>query len=392
MSGFTKIRLGDAVTFQRGFDITKAEQTPGDIPIVSSSGISSFHNRSKSKGPGVIIGRKGTLGTVHLLRQDYWPHDTTLWVKDFKGNNPEFISYFLRMLKLENFDTGAANPTLNRNHVHKIEVLFPRTPTTQRKIAAILTAYDDLIETNKRRIALLEKMAEELYREWFARMRFPGHQNTKFVKGVPVGWSDKPASDVLFVMGGGTPKTEVAAYWDGDIPFFTPKDSHVGFYALDTEKTLTENGLESCSSRLFPAETIFITARGTVGQLCLASRPMTMNQSCYALAPKNTRSVFFHFLAMKTAIAYIKGISKSGVFDNIVIDTFNQVPIRMPGEVLVDQFNKIAEPIFRQVCALLEMNVQLTTTRDLLLPRLISGKLSVEDLDIQFPPSMREEA
>ena len=162
MSASSKIKLGAAITLQRGFDITKAEQALGEIPIVSSSGISSYHNKSKAKAPGVIIGRKRTLGTVHLARQSYWPHDTTLWVKDFKGNCPEFIYYFLKTLKLENFDTGASNPTLNRNHVHKMEVFFPDTLRTQRKIAAILTVYDDLIETNKRRIALLEKMAEEL--------------------------------------------------------------------------------------------------------------------------------------------------------------------------------------------------------------------------------------
>ncbi|MFZ4857511.1 MAG: hypothetical protein ACOYL3_14050 [Desulfuromonadaceae bacterium] len=87
-SSFDEITLGDAVTFQRRFDITKNEQTAGDIPIVSSSGVSSFHNQSKTKGPGVVIGRKGTLGTVHYLKDAFWPHDTTLWVKDFKGNTP----------------------------------------------------------------------------------------------------------------------------------------------------------------------------------------------------------------------------------------------------------------------------------------------------------------
>ncbi len=113
MTAFHQVRLGDVLTLQRGFDITKSEQTEGNVPIVSSSGISSFHNKWKVRGPGLVIGRKGTLGTVHYLRQNYWPHDTTLWVKDFKGNNPRFLNYFLQMLKLENFDVGAANPTLS---------------------------------------------------------------------------------------------------------------------------------------------------------------------------------------------------------------------------------------------------------------------------------------
>ncbi|TSA37777.1 MAG: restriction endonuclease subunit S [Verrucomicrobiaceae bacterium] len=391
MTAFHQIKLGDALTLQRGFDITKAEQTDGNVPIVSSSGISSYHNKWKVKKPGLIIGRKGTLGTVHFIRSNCWPHDTTLWVKDFKGNDPLFLSFFLQTLKLENFDVGSANPTLNRNHVHKIKVIFPKTIDTQKKIAAILSAYDELIENNRRRIALLEKLAEEIYREWFVRLRFPGHEKVRVTKGVPQGWSIQPASEAFHVMGGGTPKTEVAVYWDGEISFFTPKDSHFGFYVLDTEKTLTEKGLQSCSSQLFPAETIFITARGTVGELCLAHRPMAMNQSCYALAPRGEQSVYFHFLAMKLAITYIKGISKSGVFDNIVIDTFKNVPIRMPSAELLRSFNEMAKPIFAQIGCLLQTNVRLTETRDKLLPRLISGKLSVEDLGIQFPPGMAEE-
>ena len=125
MSTFSKVKIGDVLTFQRGFDITKEEQYDGDVPIVSSSGVSSYHNKWKVEGPGVVIGRKGTLGTVHFMQKNFWPHDTTLWIKDFKGNNPRFLSYFLRTLRLENFDVGASNPTLNRNHIHKIQIVFP---------------------------------------------------------------------------------------------------------------------------------------------------------------------------------------------------------------------------------------------------------------------------
>lgn len=386
-SNFDQITLGDAVTFQRGFDITKNEQTAGDIPIVSSSGVSSFHNQSKTKGPGVVIGRKGTLGTVHYLKDAFWPHDTTLWVKDFKGNNPRFIYFFLKPLHLENFDSGSSNPTLNRNHIHKIKVVFPK-PHIQQKIAAILSAYDDLIENNKRRIALLEKMAEEIYREWFVRLRFPGHEKVKVVKGVPDGWEEKPSNDVLDVLSGGTPKTDVPGYWDGNIPFFTPKDAGDNFYVLNTEKNITAKGLSTCNSRLYKKDTIFITARGTVGKLALANRDIAMNQSCYALLPKLSGEVYFYFLAIKTAISYIKGVSKSGVFDNIVVDTFKVVPILMPTDELVQRFNLLISPLFQQTSALLQANETLISTRDSLLPRLISGKLSVENLDIQFPPGM----
>lgn len=300
-----------------------------------------------------------------------------------------FKSSLIRSV-LSIYGGGTNINNLNQQILCNLDVPLPPL-AVQKNIAAILSAYDELIENNQRRIALLEKLAEEIYREWFVRLRFPGHEKVKRVKGVPAGWSVQPASEAFRVMGGGTPKTEVAVYWDGEIPFFTPKDSHVGFYVLNTEKTLTEKGLQSCSSQLFPSETIFITARGTVGELCLAHRPMAMNQSCYALAPRGEQSVYFHFLAMKLAITYIKGISKSGVFDNIVIDTFKNVPIMVPTTDLLRSFNEMAKPIFGQIGCLLQTNVHLTATRDQLLPRLISGKLSVENLDIQFPPGMAEE-
>lgn len=118
-------RFDSFAVLQRGFDITKKDQRPGDYPVVSSGGISSYHDEAKVKGPGVVIGRKGSLGTVHYIATDYWPHDTTLWIKDFKGNNPRFVAYLLEKMRLKRFDTGAANPTLNRNIVHGEKIAIP---------------------------------------------------------------------------------------------------------------------------------------------------------------------------------------------------------------------------------------------------------------------------
>ena len=118
-------RFDSFAVLQRGFDITKKDQRTGDFPVVSSGGISSYHDEPKVKGPGVVIGRKGSLGTVHYIQSDYWPHDTTLWIKDFKGNNPRFVAYLLEAMSLKRFDTGAANPTLNRNIVHGEKIPIP---------------------------------------------------------------------------------------------------------------------------------------------------------------------------------------------------------------------------------------------------------------------------
>lgn len=235
MTGFYETTLGQVLTFQRGFDITKKEQTPGEVSIISSSGPSSRHNKYKVKGPGVIIGRKGTLGTVHFSENNFWPHDTTLWIKDFKGNNPKFIYYFLKTLRLENFDTGSSNPTLNRNHIHKIKIFFPEEKMIQDKIAAILSAYDDLIENNKRRIALLEKMAEEIYREWFVRFRFPGYQTAEFEKGIPKSWEIVKLGNMVKIEKGLSYKGK---YLDGNGAFLVNLKCFTtsGGYRLEGEK------------------------------------------------------------------------------------------------------------------------------------------------------------
>ncbi len=131
--------------------------------------------------------------------------------------------------RMQQASAGAAQGKLGIYKINEIPILLPPLPI-QRKIAAVLSAYDDLIENNTRRIAILEKMAEELYREWFVRLRFPGHEKTKIVKGVPEGWEVNNALSILNVLGGGTPKTENPSYWDGEIPFFTPKDADDNYF------------------------------------------------------------------------------------------------------------------------------------------------------------------
>lgn len=143
----TTCTIGDVLELQRGYDITRSNQRDGEVPVVSSGGISSFHDESMSNGPGVVIGRKGTLGKVFYLPGPYWPHDTTLWVRDFKGSHPRFVYYFFKTLDFGFLDVGSANPTLNRNHVHPLPVSWPERGE-QRAIAEVLGALDDKIAAN----------------------------------------------------------------------------------------------------------------------------------------------------------------------------------------------------------------------------------------------------
>lgn len=356
-----------------------------------------------SRNGDVLLTHKATIGRTAIVayhEQPYvmlTPQVTYYRVRDKRRLSNRYLRHyfesgFFQGLLNQWAGAGSTRAYLGITEQGKLPVVVPPIKK-QEKIAAVLSAYDDLIENNRRRIVLLERMAEQLYREWFVRFRFPGYQGVAFEKGLPAtGWEVKSSSELFDVMSGGTPNTDTASFWNGDIPFFTPKDAPESFYVLSTEKTLTPSGLEACNSRLYPRDTIFITARGTVGKLALADVDMAMNQSCYALAPKIAGPVCFHFLALKLAVSWIKGVSNSGVFDNIVVDTFKVVPILLPPNHLIRRFNDLTAPIFEQISGLLSANVVLAKTRDLLLPRLISGKLRVDDLDIQFPPSMQDAA
>ena len=248
---------------------------------------------------------------------------------------------------------------------------------SQARIADILSAYDDLIENNRRRIALLEQAARELYREWFVRLRFPGHENTRIVDGLPEGWRQRAAIDVLDVMSGGTPRTSVPGYWDGPIPFFTPKDATDHVYACATERTLTEEGLKNCNSRLYPKDTIFVTARGTVGKINLAQGPMAMNQSCYALSGKRGIGQVFLYFALVEGMERLRSQAVGAVFDAIIVDTFKRIPFVEPPKSLIGAFNEFSMPSINEIDNLATQIQCLVRSRDLILPRLMSGPVAV---------------
>jgi type I restriction enzyme S subunit len=156
--GWVRTIIGDQVMLQRGFDITKDKQHEGDVPVVSSGGIRSFHDKAMVQAPGVVIGRKGTLGKVFYLEADFWPHDTTLWVRDFKGNDPRFVYYFFTGLDVKRLDSGTANPALNRNQVHPIEVDWP--PVSRQ--GAIVATLDTLLEETRRLASLYQQKLDAL--------------------------------------------------------------------------------------------------------------------------------------------------------------------------------------------------------------------------------------
>ena len=271
---------------------------------------------------------------------------------------------------------GAAQPKLGIYKVERIKVVLP-SRNQQDKIVNILNTYNNLIEVNNKRIKVLEQMAENLYKEWFVRFRFPGHENAEFENGIPKEWELCKFSSVSNILSGGTPNTETEEYYGGDIPFYTPKDSTDNCFAFDTGIYLTEEGLKHCNSQLYPAGTIMITARGTVGNLNLIAVPMAMNQSCYALNSDIIDSQYFLYFLIKREIIKLKKMASGGVFDTIIISTFDHIKVLKPNANLIKAFDNAVSPIMQEILKVTRQNKNLTKQRDLLLPRLMSGKLEV---------------
>ncbi|WP_271007072.1 restriction endonuclease subunit S [Pseudomonas aeruginosa] len=302
-------------------------------------------------------------------------------VADPRICDPLYLFYALkdRRSALLNLVVAGAQRNLSVGTIRKFPILL-HPLEAQRRIAGILGAYDGLIEVNRRRIAVLEEMARGLFTEWFTRLRFPGHEDVAIedtTSGpLPAGWRIGSFTEVADVLSGGTPKKDRPEYWGGEVPFFTPRDASESAWALDTLTNVTSEGIANCNSKLYPKDTVFITARGTVGKVALAGRSMAMNQSCYALVGRGYPQ-FFVFSYTQFAAAHLQAMSNGAVFDTIIVDTFRKLQLPIPPAALAEKYSNTVGPIFEMSRVIAEATKRLASARDLLLPRLISGQLSV---------------
>jgi type I restriction enzyme S subunit len=366
MSKWLHTTIGDVLTLQRGIDITRAEQNSGSIPVVSSGGVKSFHDVALSEGPGVIIGRKGTLNRTYYLPGPYWPHDTTLWVKDFKGNNPRFVYYFFLNLDVSGLDVGSANPTLNRNHVHPLPVAWPPI-VAQRGIAAVLGALDDKIYGNERICKAVTSLSESMF--------------DLLVRGVEPG--PETFGSTAGVFGGGTPSTAESDYWDGDIPWATPSDITAldAPYLFTTKKMITENGLGVCASRRYPAGSIFMTSRATIGAFAVNQVPAAVNQGFIVVVPPRPELRWWLFHEMRSRVDEMISVANGSTFLELSRRTFKSMAVRLPGADVCGAFFSRVDPLHRRAGAAAGESATLRKLRDVLLPKLMSGEIRVRDAE-----------
>lgn len=381
----------DFITFQRGFDLPKKDMIEGDYPVVGSTSIIGYHDEYKGKPPGVITGRSGSLGTVQYINDKYWPHNTALWVKDFKGNHPRYVYYFLQTLNLGRFNSGAGVPTLNRNDLDTLKIEVHSLPL-QNKIASVLSAYDDLIENNNRRIKILEKMAHTIYKEWFVNFRFPGHEKVRMVSPSPSergggegvnnigmileGWEVKTLGDICTIVMGQSPKSEFYNEDGNGLPF------HQGVTDFG-DRFPTDRIYCTVQNRIAEAEDILFSVRAPVGRINIGNKKMVIGRGLCAIRSR-TGNQSFVFQQLKDKFQETDTMGGGTIFKSVTKEDVHDIKIIEPsGEVLI-KFEEMNQPIFRKLEILTDKNKNLRKTSDFLLPKLISGEVDVEKTDIKI--------
>ena len=295
-AGFTdpweQRKLGEVAPLQRGFDLPVSQMISGPYPVVMSNGVGGWHSKYAVKGPGVVTGRSGTIGGLQYIEGDFWPHNTSLWVTSFNGNEPKFIYWLYSSLNLERFGSGSGVPTLNRNDVHDQLIGVPCNIAEQRRIGAFFDRLDSLITLHQRKydkLCVLKKsMLDKMFPKGgslYPEIRFAGFTDP---------WEQRKLGDVATIVGGGTPSTNNDAYWDGDIDWYSPAELGEQVYADRSVRRITQAGYDSCSATLLPAgKTILFTSRAGIGNTAILRRSACTNQGFQSLVVNDDTDVYF---------------------------------------------------------------------------------------------------
>jgi type I restriction enzyme, S subunit len=294
----------------------------------------------------------------------------------------KFFSYYFNTTfgrkMLLGATTGAAQEVINTKSVADTPVPLPPL-NVRTRIEDTLSAYDDLIENNRRRIALLEQAARLLYREWFVHCRFPGSETAKFVDGLPEGWEIKRVSDFGDVITGKTPSKKNAANFGGSIPFIKTPDMHGKVFVRNTDEFLSNEGAKTQPKKTLPERSILVSCIGTVGVVSMNAAEAQTNQQINAVVPNDEHSSLYGFFALQDLRPRLEAIGGGVTMANVSKGKFESVPFLIPSSDIQQSFDELAEPMFCQILKLADANQKLAKARDLLLPRLMDGRLPIPE-------------
>lgn len=375
------LKLVEVATLQRGFDLPSRKRINGNYPIIAASGYTEMHNEYKVKGPGVITGRSGTLGKVFYEKKDFWPLNTSLWVKSFNGNNPLFIYYFLQTLNFLEFNSGTSVPTLNRNDVHSLEVEIPPIQE-QKAIASILSALDDKIENNLAMNKTLEDMAMALYKHWF--VDFGPFKDGEFVDSelgmIPKGWEVKRLDEIA------EKKSETFNFKEkSEVVFINTGDVQEGRFLHSNR--VSKDGLPGQAKKAISiGDILYSEIRPKNKRYAFVnfdSSDYVVSTKFMIINPKSNilNKLLYRILTMQTSVDRFNMIAegRSGTFPQITFDAISETTFVLPPMQIQNEFQNIITPMESEQDRLHNENQTLTHLRDTLLPKLISGEVRLKE-------------
>lgn len=432
-SEWVKMRLGDFMELKRGYDLPKKSRSTGSIPLVSSAGVSDHHSEAKVRGPGVVTGRYGTLGDVFYIEEDFWPLNTTLYVRDFKGNDPRFTYYFLQTIDYLQYSDKAAVPGLNRNHLHMAEICVPKSVEQQRRIASVLSAFDDQIDANDRINQTLEQMAQAIFKSWFvdfepvkakrtalkaggneedavlaamqvisgkvteelAQMQidqpahyselrsvaelFPSMMQESELGEIPEGWSLSPAQNRFDITIGKTPPRKESQWFSEnprDVKWLSIKKMGEGtVFVTDTDEYLTSEAVRKHKVKMCPPGTVLVSFKLTVGRVAIAASEMVTNEAiAHFRTGAGSPGSYWTYLWLRSFDFKALG-STSSIATAVNSKTIKNMLLVAPNDELLDRFERFVTPLFNEILCRHSNSRTLEELRDDLLPRLVSGEL-----------------
>jgi type I restriction enzyme S subunit len=389
--GTTPTTLGHQFT-EEGVNFIKAEALNGDSGLDPSGFFfidqetHEMLGRSILKEEDVLVTIAGAqIGKCGFAKKEHLPANTNQAVGivriDPNKAVPRFVYYFFKQIAtfslIQSLGAQAAQPNLNLTRLKQIELPQPSL-REQDRIARFLSDYDDLIENNRRRMAMLQEAARLLYREWFVRLRFPGHEHSPIVNDVPEGWHKASVSALGMVLTGKTPPTKYPGNYGSEMPFIKTPDMHASSIVVKTESYLSEKGAESQANKRLPPHSIMVACIGNkLGVVALNAYNAQTNQQINSLIPFKDYYRYYAYFVLSNMKGRLEAMGGGATMPNVSKSKFESMTLVIPNKQLLVQFHNLAAPLFKQIQRLTETNIKLSEARDILLPHLMSGEITV---------------
>jgi len=391
--------IGHIINLRRGHDLTQEEMISGNYPVVGSNGIIGYHNDFTTKKPCLTVGRSGSVGKINFFDTDCWAHNTTLYVDDFKGNNPKYVYYLLKNLDFAYLHSGSVVPSLNRNYIHPLIIPYYSNTFIQQRIASVLSSLDAKIELNNRINAELESMAKTLYDYWFVQFDFPDKNgkpykssggkmvwNEELKREIPEGWEVKELNDIITRSGTGLNPRDNFQLGRGTNYYITIRNVKNGKIFFDNScDRVDDEALKIIDNRsdLQVGDILFTSIEPVGVTYFIHEKPKNwnINESVFTIRPNYeivTSEYLFMLLSSTEMKSYTKNVSAGSIHKGIRHTMLKKFKLSYNNIRIIEQFSQVIGPILKRINSVNNENTQLCSLRDWLLPMMMNGQVKVD--------------